>query len=612
MKIKNKILIKILIVPVTIGIALGFTFSFAQTPNGINVTAYIVNSENKEIANGEYDIRFALYSTDRTEIDQYPSVSDLRVWEETQKVKIADGYINAYLGSTTPLPDSVSFSKNSYYLGIRIGTDSEMVPRKKVGAVPLAIDSMRVQGMVPGTSSGNLAILGTGGKINIKQLPTGTSGNKLLLASDLPSEQDEVTFSGSYDYLTLSGQEITLDQINLGTDVAGMLGVSNGGTNLTTIGDAGSVAYSDGTSFEFTGVGVAGQVLTSNGAGAPTWGNQTITLSGDVTGSGTTSITTTIADNSVDGTDIALGSDAQGDVMYYNGTDWARLPAGTSGYYLQTQGTGANPKWATATAGTSDWSQVAGSPNITYLTDTTSDFIVGAATSAAPFFFDTSEASLTLGVEGASGSLALVSDQATNYTATLNPNTAMTSNASFYLPADEPAGTYLLTMTTGGVMGYDSNTYITGNQTITLSGDVTGSGTTSITTTIADNSVDGSDIALGSDEQGDIMYYDGTNWVALVHGTSGNLLQSGGHGGNPSWIASGGVGNSKWIDATTYTYLTAVTEDLVIGSTTATAPFFFDTSEASLTLGVEGASGSLALVSDQATNYTATLNPNTA
>ena len=50
--------------------------------------------------------------------------------------------------------------------------------------------------------------------------------------------------------------------------------------------------------------------------------------------------------NSIVGTDIALGSDAQGDVMYYNGTDWARLSAGTSGYFLKTQGAGANPIWA--------------------------------------------------------------------------------------------------------------------------------------------------------------------------------------------------------------------------------------------------------------------------
>ncbi|MAH45009.1 hypothetical protein CMI37_04220 [Candidatus Pacearchaeota archaeon] len=57
-----------------------------------------------------------------------------------------------------------------------------------------------------------------------------------------------------------------------------------------------------------------------------------------------------IAANTITGDKIALGSDAQGDVMYYDGTDWVRLGAGTSGQFLQTQGAGANPQWATPTA----------------------------------------------------------------------------------------------------------------------------------------------------------------------------------------------------------------------------------------------------------------------
>lgn len=40
------------------------------------------------------------------------------------------------------------------------------------------------------------------------------------------------------------------------------------------------------------------------------------------------------------------GSEAQGDVLYYNGSAWARLPAGTNGYVLQTKGASANPQWA--------------------------------------------------------------------------------------------------------------------------------------------------------------------------------------------------------------------------------------------------------------------------
>jgi hypothetical protein len=52
---------------------------------------------------------------------------------------------------------------------------------------------------------------------------------------------------------------------------SGVLSVARGGTNSGTIGSAGSIAYSNGSSYNFSSVGAAGQILTSGGAGAPTW-----------------------------------------------------------------------------------------------------------------------------------------------------------------------------------------------------------------------------------------------------------------------------------------------------------------------------------------------------
>lgn len=49
----------------------------------------------------------------------------------------------------------------------------------------------------------------------------------------------------------------------------------------------------------------------------------------------------------VDGTIVRMGSDAQGDVLYFNGTNYARLGAGTAGQALVTGGAAANPAWAT-------------------------------------------------------------------------------------------------------------------------------------------------------------------------------------------------------------------------------------------------------------------------
>lgn len=51
----------------------------------------------------------------------------------------------------------------------------------------------------------------------------------------------------------------------------GTLPIASGGTNATATPTAGAVPYGTGTAYAFTSAGTAGQVLTSNGAGAPTW-----------------------------------------------------------------------------------------------------------------------------------------------------------------------------------------------------------------------------------------------------------------------------------------------------------------------------------------------------
>lgn len=48
---------------------------------------------------------------------------------------------------------------------------------------------------------------------------------------------------------------------------------------------------------------------------------------------------------------VTITGAAQGDILYYNGSAWVNLAAGTSGEFLKTQGAGANPTWDTPTAG---------------------------------------------------------------------------------------------------------------------------------------------------------------------------------------------------------------------------------------------------------------------
>ena len=64
-------------------------------------------------------------------------------------------------------------------------------------------------------------------------------------------------------------------KIGLTTHVSGTLPIGNGGTNATATPTAGAIAYGTGSAYAFTAAGTSGQVLTSAGAGTPTWATPT-------------------------------------------------------------------------------------------------------------------------------------------------------------------------------------------------------------------------------------------------------------------------------------------------------------------------------------------------
>jgi hypothetical protein len=144
----------------------------AHSSKQIDFSAYILNRENKKISNGEYEISFAIYAADRK--DQTDSLGQA-VWQETQKVTIKNGVISSYLGLNNPLPANLNFSEGEYYLGIKFGTDSEMVPRKMIGSVPASSDATSLQGHSIGVQEGNIPILGSSGKIENSMIPSITS-----------------------------------------------------------------------------------------------------------------------------------------------------------------------------------------------------------------------------------------------------------------------------------------------------------------------------------------------------------------------------------------------------------------------------------------------------
>ena len=99
---------------------------------------------------------------------------------------------------------------------------------------------------------------------------------------------------------------------------------------------------------------------------------------------------------------------------------------------------------------------------------------------------------LNIGSAAASGASVTVS-AGTGYTANSATNTTYSVSVG---PSLSALATFMATGTAGFIRrtaidtyAIDTSTYLTGNQTITLTGDVTGSGTTSITTTLANSGV---------------------------------------------------------------------------------------------------------------------------
>lgn len=136
-------------------------------------------------------------------------------------------------------------------------------------------------------------------------------------------------------------------------------------------------------------------------------------------------------------------------------------------------------------------------------------------------------------------------------TATTTPAVTLSTTVTGLLKGD---GTAVSAATAG-------TDYLTGNQTITLSGAVSGSGTTSITTLLASiadkrilantsgsigspvaNTLTGILDACIGNTQGDLLYRSASGWAVLAPGTSGQVLTTGGAAADPSWQPAGGTG----------------------------------------------------------------------
>lgn len=218
----------------------------------------------------------------------------------------------------------------------------------------------------------------------------------------------------------------------------------------------------------------------------------------------------------VGGTDVAvadggtaISSYTAGDLLYATGaTTLAKLPIGTNGFVLSV--VAGAPAWLAAGSGSgtvTDFSAGDLSPLFTtsVATSTTTPALTFSLTNAgANTYFGNATGGAAAPSYTAAAALTKTDD--TNVTLTLGgaPTTALLTAASITLGwtgtlavarggtglGSLGTATQLIRVNAGATaLEYFTPTFISGNQTITLSGDVTGSGTTAITTAIDVNKV---------------------------------------------------------------------------------------------------------------------------
>jgi hypothetical protein len=207
---------------------------------------------------------------------------------------------------------------------------------------------------------------------------------------------------------------------------------------------------------------------------------------------------------------LDISGAAQGDILYRSATSWARLPAATAGYILQTNGAAANPGWVQNTGGS-------GAP-------TDAEYIVASANGSLSAERVISN-STSVTVNFATGGQVSLERAALTGDVTASQNSNATTIAN-----DAVSNAKLANMTASTIKAR-----ITGS---------TGDPEDATFTQVLD--------LVGSATYGDILYRDSSSWARLPAGTSGNYLKTQGAGAAPTWAtvsASGGGSTNLWLAA---------------------------------------------------------------
>jgi hypothetical protein len=136
--------------PITIIFVLAFSFTSLKTTlaapdNELTYHGKLTDTSNVAVTDGNYDFTLVIYDAP-TGGNCLWSARGTCGTPTPKSLTLTNGIFSTTLGESGDNPLTLDFSEN-YYLGIKIGTNTEMTPRRKITPTGFALNANRLNGL---------------------------------------------------------------------------------------------------------------------------------------------------------------------------------------------------------------------------------------------------------------------------------------------------------------------------------------------------------------------------------------------------------------------------------------------------------------------------------